>query len=56
MLSSFSRNEGWNYIGRMNVSPGKTMVSLKISLKFIEEHNESYIIDVAGVPASLWTQ
>lgn len=32
-IQNFRRNEGWNYLGRMVLSPGKVEVALSVKLK-----------------------
>jgi len=33
-IHSFRRNEGWNYVGRMNLNPGKLQLDLNINIEF----------------------
>ena len=33
-IHSFRRNDGWNYVGRMNLNPGKVQLDLSIFIDF----------------------
>ena len=54
-IHNFRRNEGWMYIGRMNLNPGKVIISLSMSVAMHEEEKEEYNFEMVAVPNSLWS-
>ena len=41
-MQNLRNNDGWNYLGRMFLNPGKETISLTLELKFIEDKAADY--------------
>ncbi len=41
-MQNLRNNDGWNYLGRMFLNPGKVTISLTLELKFIEDKAADY--------------